>query len=83
MGYPGEIEHPEVRQAVEKIISEARAAGKAVAVGPAPLQNPPKLKHFLDMGVRYMDFFTTDVIRDVAQKTLQKVRDIYQQSQNT
>jgi 2-keto-3-deoxy-L-rhamnonate aldolase RhmA len=83
MGYPGEIEHPEVRQAVEKIISEARAAGKAVAVGPAPLQDPQKLKHFLDMGVRYLDFFTTDVIRDVARETLQKVRDIYQQSQNT
>jgi 4-hydroxy-2-oxoheptanedioate aldolase len=27
MGYPGEIDHPEVRQAVEKVIREAHAAG--------------------------------------------------------
>jgi 4-hydroxy-2-oxoheptanedioate aldolase len=79
MGYPGEIEHPVVREAVERIISEARAAGKAVAVGPAPLQDPEKLKHYLDMGVRYLDFFTTDVIRGVARETLQRVRDSYRQ----
>lgn len=79
MGYPGEIEHPMVRETVEKIISEARAAGKAVAIGPAPLQDPEQLKHFLNMGVRYMDFFTTDVIRGVAQETLQKVKDSYRQ----
>jgi 2-keto-3-deoxy-L-rhamnonate aldolase RhmA len=79
MGYPGELDHPKVREAVERIISEARAAGKAVALGPAPLQDLEKLKYFLDMGVRYMDFFTTDVIRGVAQETLQKVKGIYHQ----
>lgn len=79
LGYPGEIDHPVVRQSVEKIIREARAAGKAVAVGPAPTQDSEKFKHFLDIGVRYMDLGATEILRGAAQEILQKVRGSYQQ----
>ncbi|MFC1942588.1 HpcH/HpaI aldolase/citrate lyase family protein [Chloroflexota bacterium] len=77
MGYPGELDHPEVRAAVEKIINMTRAAGKAVAVGPAPVQDPEKLKRLLDMGLRYIDIGLTELIKGAARDIIQKVHAVY------
>ncbi len=52
LGYPGEIMHPEVRPALQKIITAARNAGKHVGTGLGP--NTDLAQQLIRMGVQWL-----------------------------
>lgn len=76
MGYPGEINHPVVREAIDGIINKARLAGKPVGIGPAPLQDMERMKELIKMGVRYIDIFMPGAFIGATQEIVDNLRNI-------
>ena len=51
MGFAGNPQHPEVQAAIEKAISQIRAAGKAPGI---LMANEPLAKHYLELGALFV-----------------------------
>lgn len=50
-GYPGQVTHPVVREAIQKVIDKANKAGVKVGI---PAFKPNQVKEVIDMGVSYL-----------------------------
>ena len=62
LGYPGEVDHPLVREVIEQAIKKIVKNGKAPGI---VLSSPDAIKGWLDMGVKFFIYHQTYMIRDV------------------
>lgn len=51
MGFPGQVQHPQVVQAISDVVARARSSGVAVGIF---ADTPEAARKWLDQGVRYM-----------------------------
>lgn len=56
MGYMGQVNHPEVMRAVDKIMNAVRKQSRSVQVG--MVITPNETKHWLDFGCRFLGYGT-------------------------
>jgi len=62
MGYPGEVKHPLVQKVIKEAIEKIIKAGKSPGI---VLSSPDAIKGWLDMGVKFLIYHQTYMIRDV------------------
>ena len=75
LGIPGEIEHPTIKEAVNKLIAQGRAAGKAVGVGAIDVGKPESIKHFMSQGAQFFSLNLTSILTNASRQLLQKIRE--------
>ena len=73
LGIAGQVSHPKITEAVKKIITEGRAAGKAVGVGALPINDPKIAREFLNQGAQFFVLDSTSILRNAAKELLQKI----------
>jgi len=74
MGVPGQVNHPMIQEAVKKVITQGRAAGKAVGVGALPVDDPGSYRQFLRQGAQFFSVDSATLLRSAARQLLQKVK---------
>jgi 2-keto-3-deoxy-L-rhamnonate aldolase RhmA len=76
LGVPGQLEHPMVKEAVDKIIDQARLAGKAVGVGALDgnIGNPDSIRQFISQGVRFFPVSYITIANRAAKDLLEKIK---------
>jgi len=74
LGIPGEIEHPTIKEAVNKVIAQGRAAGKAVGVGAIDVGKPESIKQFMSQGAQFFSLNLASILTNASRQLLQKIR---------
>ena len=74
MGVPGQYSHPKVKQAVERVIGEGRAAGKVVGVGAISVEDPESIQHFTGLGARFFSVNSASLFAVASRKWLNTAR---------
>lgn len=74
MGIAGQVDHPMIQEAVKKVITQGRAAGKAVGVGHLSVDDPESFRQFLRQGAQFFSLNPANLLRSAARQLLQKVR---------
>jgi 4-hydroxy-2-oxoheptanedioate aldolase len=74
LGVPGQYNHPEVQQAVNKVITEGRAGGKFVGVGAIDVGDPGSIKQFAGLGAQFFALNSANLFRMAARACLEKAR---------
>jgi len=72
-GVPGKLDDPRIQDAVHRIITEGRAAGKIVGVGAVDADRPEQIREFIKQGARFFSLNTTSILRSAARNTLQSI----------
>lgn len=74
MGVPGQVNHPMIQEAIKKVITQGRAAGKAVGVGHLSIDDPDSYGQFLRQGAQFFSVNPANLLRSAARQFLQKVK---------
>jgi 4-hydroxy-2-oxoheptanedioate aldolase len=74
MGIPGQVDHPKIKEAVEKVITQARAAGKAVGVGAIDIGKPESIKQFSNQGAQFFSLNAASILTSASRDLLKKIR---------
>jgi 4-hydroxy-2-oxoheptanedioate aldolase len=74
LGIPGQLEHPRIDEIIHEVISQARAADKAVGIGAVDGRKPERIKEFIDQGALFFSLNTTTILLNGAQESLQKIK---------
>jgi 4-hydroxy-2-oxoheptanedioate aldolase len=74
MGIAGQVNHPMIEEAVSRVITQGRAAGKAVGVGHLSVDDPESYRQFLRQGAQFFSVNSATLLRSVARQFLQKVK---------
>lgn len=74
LGVPGQVEHPMVKGAVDKIIGQVRAAGKAVGIGALDIGNPESIRQFISQGAQFFPVNYSTIASRAAKDLLKKIR---------
>jgi len=73
LGYPGEVDNPLVKdiikKAIKKIVNAGKAAGMVVA-------SPNAIKYWLDLGVKFITYHQTYIIREALENHITKFRQL-------
>ena len=72
-GVPGQVNDPIVQNAVNRIISEGRAAGKIVGVGAVNVNEPDNIRQFIKQGARFFSLDAASILKSGAQDLLKKI----------
>jgi len=73
LGIPGQVDHPRIKEAVNKIITQARAAGKAVGIGALDVGKPENIKQFMNQGAQFFPFNFTTIFNRAAKDLLKQI----------
>lgn len=71
-GYPGQREHPEVLKLVDRVIEEARTAGKVVGY---PVANAEAAKRNLEKGILYFEWGDGRMFYNIAHSQIQAMQE--------
>jgi 4-hydroxy-2-oxoheptanedioate aldolase len=74
LGVPGQYNHPKVQQAVDRVITEGRAAGKIVGVGAIEVGDPESVKQFARQGAQFFSLNSANLFKMAARTWLEKAR---------
>ena len=72
-GVPGKVNDTVVQDAVNRIITEGRAAGKTVGVGAINVDEPDSIRHFRQQGAQFFALNTTSILRSAARDLLKRI----------
>jgi len=72
-GVPGQVNAPVIQKAVNRIITEGRAAGKTVGVGAINVDDPDSVKRFIKQGARFFALNTTSILKSAAANLLKRI----------
>lgn len=73
-GLPGQIDNPVIQNAVERIITESRSAGKAVGVGAINVGDPESVRAFIKRGAQFFSLNATSVLRNSTANLLKEIK---------
>lgn len=73
-GVPGKVNDPVIQNAVNRIITEGRAAGKAVGVGAINVDEPESIRDFIRQGAQFFALNTTSMLRSAARDLLKRIK---------
>jgi 4-hydroxy-2-oxoheptanedioate aldolase len=74
LGIPGQVDSPQIQQAVARIITEGRAAGKAVGVGAINAGDPGSIREFIKRGAQFFSLTATSVLRNSTVRLLNEIK---------
>jgi len=74
LGIPGQVNHPMIKEAVEKVITEARKAGKVVGVGAIDVGKPESVKQFSNQGAQFFSLNAASILTSASRDLLKKIR---------
>jgi len=74
LGIPGQVNSPVIQDAVNRIITEGRAAGKAVGVGAINVDDTDSVRHFLEQGAQFFSLNCTSILRSASRNLLKKIK---------
>ena len=72
-GIAGQVNDPVIQNAVSRIITEGRAAGKAVGVGAINIDEPDSVRNFRQQGAQFFALNTTSMLRSAARDLLKRI----------
>lgn len=72
-GFPGQLNAPVIQQAVNRIITEGRAAGKAVGIGAINVDQPDSVRDFVQQGAQFFALSATSMLRSAARDLRQRI----------
>lgn len=73
-GIPGKVNDPVIQNAVNRIITEGRAAGKAVGVGAINVDEPESIRDFIRQGAQFFSLNTASMLRSAARDLLKRIK---------
>jgi len=73
-GIPGQVNAPVIQDAVNKVITEGRAAGKAVGVGAINVDDPDSVRNFIKQGAQFFALNTASILRSAARDLLKRIK---------
>jgi 4-hydroxy-2-oxoheptanedioate aldolase len=73
LGVPGQVEHPRIKEALDKVLTSARKAGKAVGVGAIDVGNPERVRQFIDQGAQLFPLNAISIFGNAAKGLLQGI----------
>lgn len=74
LGIPGQIDNPRIQHAVERIITEGKAAGKAVGVGAINVGDPGSVCEFIKRGAQFFSLTATSLLRNSTARLLNEIK---------
>lgn len=72
-GIPGKLDDPKIQGAVDRIITEGRAAGKVVGVGAVNADRPEQINGFIKQGARFFSLDTISMLRSASRNILKNI----------
>jgi len=75
MGVPGQMDDFKIKEAVNKMITQVRASGKAVGVGAMDVRKPESYKQLLNQGAQFFSLNLTSILTMATRELLQKFKD--------
>lgn len=72
-GVPGKVNDPVIQNAVSRIITEGRAAGKTVGVGAINVDEPDSIRNFRQQGAQFFALNTASILRSAARDLLKRI----------
>ena len=74
LGIPGQIENPRIQRAVERVLTEGKAAGKAVGVGAINIDDPDSIRVFIRRGAQFFSITATSLLRNSTARLLNEIK---------
>ncbi len=74
VGLRGEIDNPVIKDAVQRIITESQAAGKAAGVGAINVGDPKSISDFIKQGAQFFSLNATAILRNNTANLLKAVK---------
>lgn len=74
LGIPGQVNSPVIQDAVNRIITEGRAAGKAVGVGAINVEDTDSVRHFLEQGAQFFSLSCTSILKSASRNLLKRIK---------
>ena len=75
LGIPGEVDHTTIKEAVNKVIVQGRAAGKAAGVGAIDVGKPESIRQFIGQGAQFFSLNLTSILANASRQLLQKIKE--------
>ena len=72
-GIPGKLDDPKIQGAVDRIITEGRAAGKVVGVGAVNTDRPEQINGFIKQGARFFSLDTISMLRSASRNIIKNI----------
>lgn len=72
-GIPGKLDDPKIQDAVNRIITEGRAAGKVVGVGAVNADRPEQISGFIKQGARFFSLDTISMLRSASRNIIKNI----------
>lgn len=79
MGYPGQVSHSAVQEAISTITKQTRDAGLGVMLAPRTM-DPGEVKHYVDMGVNIIMYGDSSLLCNSATTVLRGAKGVVGQS---
>jgi 4-hydroxy-2-oxoheptanedioate aldolase len=74
LGIPGQVDNPRIQQAVERVITEGKAAGKAVGVGAINVGDPGSIREFIKRGAQFFSLNAVSLLRNSTASLLNEIK---------
>ena len=72
-GVPGKVNDPVIQDAVNRIITEGKAAGKIVGVGAINVDEPDSIRHFMQQGAQFFALNAASILRSASRDLLKRI----------
>jgi 4-hydroxy-2-oxoheptanedioate aldolase len=73
LGIAGQLDNVMVKEAVDKVIAQARGTGKAVGVGAIDAGKPESIRQFINQGAQLFALNTTSILANASRDLLKKI----------
>jgi len=75
LNIPGEVEHALIKEAVAKVITQGRDAGRAVGVGAIDIGRPESIREFMKLGAQFFSLNLLGILTNASRGLLRKIKE--------